>query len=155
MFTCFSGILQNNSLDVQFCLSRIKHFRKNIEIDPATFDIIFEVMLKTMEEKSASRSKTTRDARTQHRALHTTVIDSILSEITNRFEDHKRLLFLPLLDPQVFTQYKQSLPENALRSLDESYGAHFDQTRLRTELRMMYSMSDFQGKIPSHLLSFL
>ncbi|KAK0143568.1 Zinc finger MYM-type protein 1 [Merluccius polli] len=80
---------------------------------------------------------------------------SLLTQITNRFKDHKRLLFVALLDPQLFTQYKQSFPENTQRSLDESYGAHFDLTRLRTELRVMYSMSDFQGKSPNDLLTFL
>ncbi len=52
-------------------------------------------------------------------------------------------------------QYKQSFPENALRSLDESCGAHFDLTRLRIELRVMYTISDFQGKSLSDLLTFL
>lgn len=149
------GILQNKSLDVQFCLSRIEDFRQNIESERAKFDSVFEETVEAVGEPSARRATRGEDARTYYRELHKTVLDSIVSQMTNRFQDHERLLFLTLLDPQRFTEYKQAFPENALRSLDESYKAQFDLARLRTELRVMYSMSDFQGKSPYDLLNFL
>ena len=60
-----------------------------------------------------------------------------------------------MLDAQLFAKFKQTFPEAELRSLYESYGTQFDLGRLRAELKVMYSMTNFQGKSPSDLLTFL
>lgn len=64
-------------------------------------------------------------------------------------------MFLAFLDPQHFAAYRQSFPTAALSSLEESYGCHFDTSSLKTELGVMYAMSDFEGRSPSDLLHFL
>ncbi len=147
------GILQNKNLDVQFTLARIADFYQILEDERGKFDAIYERTAEAAGQPSAARGQT--DVRAPYRQLHTALIDSIITQIRNRFEDHKRLLFVALLDAQLFAKFKQTFPEAELRSLDESYGAKFDLGRLRAELKVMYSMTNFQGKSPSDLLKFL
>ena len=66
----------------------------------------------------------------------------------------KKITFLSLLDPQQITSFKTTFSETAFLSLTDS-GPHFDLPRLKTELSVMYSMGDFQGKGPSDILLFL
>ncbi len=146
-------ILQNKNLDVQFTLARIADFYQILEDERGKFDAIYERTAEAAGQPSAARGRI--DVRAPYRQLHTVLIDSIITQIRNRFEDHKRLLFVALLDAQLFAKFKQTFPEAELRSLDESYGAQFDLGRLRAELKVMYSMTNFQGKSSSDLLKFL
>ena len=147
------GILQSKTLDMQFSLARIAEFCQSLEGERGRFDDIFEATVGAVGQPNAARGRP--DPRAHYRALHAAVIDSTLTQINNRFADHKRLLFVGLLDAQKFPQYKQSFPEAELKSLEESYGAQFDLSVLRAELRVMYCMTNFQGKSPTDLLTFL
>ena len=43
----------------------------------------------------------------------------------------------------------------AFSSLTQNHGTLFDLSRLKTELNVMYAMTDFEGKSPTDLLDFL
>ena len=68
-----------------------------------------------------------RDVCARCRELYRSVIDSLLTQIANRFSDHKKLAFLALLDPQQFGHYSARFPNDAISNLMDSYGAYFDQ----------------------------
>lgn len=87
-----------------------------------------------MGKPSAARGRPDLPERPAHyRELHTALIYTIIMQIRNLFEDHKRLLFIALLDAQLF---KQTFPEAEIRSLDESCGAQFDLYR-RADVTML------------------
>lgn len=64
-------------------------------------------------------------------------------------------MFLALLDPKTFASYRENLPNSEFQSFAANYSRHFDLPRLKTELTVMYNMSNFKAKSPSDLLHFL
>ncbi|XP_036373211.1 uncharacterized protein si:ch211-89o9.6 isoform X2 [Megalops cyprinoides] len=146
-------ILQNKSFDVQFCVARVDEFCICIEGQRERFDQIYDETVQNTGVPTGRKAHG--DSRSHYRKLHDDILDNILNQVQNRFEDHKKLSFLSLLDPQQFTSFKTTFPETAFSSLTDSYGPHFDLPRLKTELSVMYSMVAFQGKSPSDLLLFL
>lgn len=79
---------------------------------------------------------------------------TILFARQTRFQDHEKLIFVTLLDPQMFREYQKNFPHAAFYSLAQSHGTLFDLPRLRTELTVMYAIDDFAGKSPTELLDF-
>lgn len=92
------------------------------------------------------------DPRAHYRKLHGSILDNLACQIQNRFQDHEKLMFVTLLDPQKFQEYNDIFPQAAFFSLTQS---HENLSRLKTELTVMYAMSDFAGKCPTDLLDFL
>ena len=138
---------------MQFSLARIADFCQSVEGERDKCNAIYKRTAEAVGQPSAARGRP--DPRAHFRELHTALIDSIGTQIRNRFADHERLLFVALLNAQLFAKFKQTFPDEELWSLEESYGAQFDMGRLRAELKVMYIMSNFQVKSPSDLLTFL
>ncbi|XP_034044942.1 zinc finger MYM-type protein 1-like [Thalassophryne amazonica] len=149
------GILQNKSLDVQFCLKRVEEFCNTIEVERGRFGEIYEWTVRQIGPPSTQRDQVQGDSCTRYQKLHSDILDNILAQIQNRFKDHKNFMFFSLLDPQQFQTYRKKFPDAAFSSLSHSYGALFDLPRLKTELTVMYAMADFEGKSPAELLMFL
>ena len=61
---------------------------------------------------------------------------------------------LPFWTPISFTHTEKTSPTE-FQSLAENYGLHFDLSRLKTELTVMYNMTNFEARSPSDLLRFL
>ncbi|KAJ4939300.1 hypothetical protein JOQ06_028750 [Pogonophryne albipinna] len=143
----------NKGFDMQFCLARVDQLQRQIEQEKGNFDSVYD---ETPALVSPPRGRGAQgDVHAWYRELHCSVIDSLLTQISNRFSDHKKLEFLALLDPQQFGHYCNYFPTAALNSLMESYGGYFDQPRLHTELAVMYGMSDILGKSPADIHQFL
>ncbi|KAK5885982.1 hypothetical protein CesoFtcFv8_017064 [Champsocephalus esox] len=145
-------ILQNKSFDMQFCLTRVEDFCICIEGQRDRFDQIYDETVQDTGRPTGRRAHG--DSRSHYKKLHNGILENILNQVQNRFKDHEKLSFLSLLDPQQFTSFNSNFPATAFASLTESYGPHFDLSRLKTELSVMYCMTDFQGKNPSDLLFF-
>ncbi|KAJ4925086.1 hypothetical protein JOQ06_017824 [Pogonophryne albipinna] len=145
-------ILQNKSFDMQFCLTRVEEFCMCIEGQRDRFDQIYDETVQDTGLPTGRRAHG--DSRSHYKKLHNGILENILNQVQNRFKDHEKLSFLSLLDPQQFTSFNSNFPETAFASLTESYGPHFDLSRLKTELSVMYGMTDVQGKNPSDLLFF-
>ncbi|XP_078146200.1 zinc finger MYM-type protein 1-like [Centroberyx gerrardi] len=147
------GILQNKGFDIQFCLARVDELHRTIEKEKEKFERVYE---ETQALVGPPRGRGAQgDVCARYRELYCSVIDSLLTQIVNRFSDHKKLAFLALLDPQQFGHYSDHFPNAAFSSLMDSYGAYFDQPRIYTELTVMYGMSDFAGKSPADIHQFL
>ncbi|XP_055017683.1 zinc finger MYM-type protein 1-like [Boleophthalmus pectinirostris] len=151
------GILQTKSLDVQFCMARVNEFCDTVERARDKFSEIYEETVRISGGPSARRGQgaTQDDLRAHYQRLHTSILDNILSQTRTRFQDHERLMFLSLLDPQHFQIYRKKFPQTAFSSLTQSHGSLFDLPRLKTELTVMYAMVDFEGRSPADLHDFL
>ncbi|KAK1903270.1 Zinc finger MYM-type protein 1 [Dissostichus eleginoides] len=128
-------ILQNKGFDMQFCLARVDQLQREIEQEKGNFDSVYDetqALVGPLRGRGAQG-----DVRARYRELHCSIIGSLLTQIANRFSDHKKLELLALLDPQKFGHYCNYFPTAALNSLMESYGGYFDQPRLHTELAVM------------------
>ena len=148
------GILQNKTLDVQFCMARVNEFCDRVEQTKAKFDEMYDEAVKMSGGPSTRRGQRG-DPRAHYQQLHTTILENMLSQLRNRFQDQAKIMFLSLLDPQHFQAYRKKFPQTAFSSLTESHGTLFDLPRLKTELTVMYDMTDFEGKSPADLLDFL
>nr|XP_032834249.1 zinc finger MYM-type protein 1-like [Petromyzon marinus] len=149
------GILQNKTLDVQFCLARMDEFCDTIERERGQFGEIYESTLREAGAPSTRRGQAQGDIRARFQKLHSDILDNILAQIRNRFKDHEKVMFLSLLDPRQFQTYRKKFPDAAFSSLTQSHGTLFDLPRLKTELTVMYAMTDFEAKSPADLLAFL
>ena len=112
------GILQRKTLGVQFCLARVKEFCDAIERARGRFSQIYEDTTRISSGPSTRRGPGAAqgDLRTHYQQLH----NNILCQIQNRFQDHKKWMFLSLLDPQHFQTYRRKFPHTAFSSSTES-----------------------------------
>lgn len=147
-------IIQDKKLDVQFCLARVKEFCDTIEQERGRFREIYKSSECTADAPSAQRGPA-QEPRTHYHQLHSKILDNILCQTQTRFQNHKKLMFLTLLDPQKFREYQKKFPHAAFSSLTQSHGTLSDLSQLKTELAVMYAMADFEGKSPTDLLDFL
>ncbi|KAJ4936913.1 hypothetical protein JOQ06_001498 [Pogonophryne albipinna] len=136
-------ILQNKSFDMQFCLTRVEEFCICIEGQRDRFDQIYDETVQDTGLPTGRRAHG--DSRSHYKKLHNGILENILNQVQNRFKDHEKLSFLSLLDPQQFTSFNSNFPETAFASLTESYGPHFDLSRLKTELSVMYGIPATAG----------
>ncbi|KAM9342344.1 zinc finger MYM-type protein 1-like [Pholidichthys leucotaenia] len=149
------AVLQNKTLDAQFCVAKVTEFCDTTERERGRFGEIYEATMRVSSVLSARRGPVQGDLCAYYQQLHSSVLDNILCQIRNRFQDHEKLMFLSLLDPQQFQTYRKKFPHAALSSLTQSHRTLFDLSRLKTELTVMYAMTDFEGKCPTDLLDFL
>ncbi|KAJ4944141.1 hypothetical protein JOQ06_012686 [Pogonophryne albipinna] len=140
-------ILQNKSFDMQFCLTRVEEFCICIEGQRDRFDQIYDETVQDTGLPTGRRAHG--DSRSHYKKLHNGILENILNQVQNRFKDHEKLSFLSLLDPQQFTSFHSNFPETAFASLTESYGPHFDLSRLKTELSVMYASDKLNISIHS------
>ncbi|KAK3540528.1 hypothetical protein QTP70_033760 [Hemibagrus guttatus] len=143
---------KDKKLDVQSCLARVKESCDTVERGRSRYEELYEATERTAGAPSARRGQ----AQDPHyRQLHGRILDNIICQTQTRFQDHEKLMFVTLLDPQKFQEYKKKFLHAAFSSLIQSHGALFDLSRLKTELIVMYAMDDFTGKSPTDLLDFL
>ncbi|KAF3842746.1 hypothetical protein F7725_001595 [Dissostichus mawsoni] len=80
---------------MQFCLARVDQLQRQIEQEKGT------LTASTMKPRLWLALRAAMELRrrcARYRELHCSVIDSLLTQIANRFSDHKKLEFLALLD---------------------------------------------------------
>lgn len=145
-----SGALQTKTLDVEFYMEKVDGFCDTVERARGQFSEIYEETLRVTGVHGGQG-----DQRARYQQLHISILDNILCQMRNRFQDHEKLTFLSLLDPRRFKTYRRKFPRAAFSSLARSHGALFDLPRLKTQLTVMYAMADFEGKSPADLHEFL
>lgn len=103
------------------------------------------------------RKVSTRPAQGQHKEtfLHTTSNSATVFWTTffARYRIDFKIIFLTLLDHQQFQTFRIKFLNTAFSSLTRSHGSLFDLFCLKTELAVMYAITDFEGKCPSNVLS--
>ncbi|KAF3845768.1 hypothetical protein F7725_002846 [Dissostichus mawsoni] len=110
------GIPQSKTLDMQFSLARIADFCQSVEREKAKFNDIFEKTVQAVGQPSALRGNP--DAHAHYSQLHAAVIDNILIQSRNRFEDHQRLMFVGLLDSPQFEKIQAHISRDRAQESD-------------------------------------
>jgi hypothetical protein len=67
------------------------------------------------------------------------MIDVMCQNVSVRFSENAKPLFLSLLDARSFPLYRTSFSEKAFLCLKENYYAFFDTVALKSELLVMFS----------------
>lgn len=77
-------------------------------------------------------------------ALFYEIIDNIIQQITDRFADNDKLLFLGLLEQTRFEEYSKIFPNKMFNNLFENYKNLFQKDKLKNELEIFYSDEQFR-----------
>lgn len=141
-------ILQKKSLDINFCISNIHRCKDmlNNKRNDTFFNTMFEkansvtdININTGTRQFARLSH--EEIRGGFRALFYEIIDHILMEMGQRFQDCEKLQFLCLADTSKFAQYNLCFPSAPFEHLLESYGGHIftKNQRLKNELSLIFA----------------
>ena len=139
-------ILQHKSMDIAFCKRRIENLLQIIDElkVESVFDKIYTRAATQTEDPDVSHRAKRRllNPRQAYRALYDAIHDSMLTQITQRFQHLDRLGFSELLDEAKFESFKVSFPTQALANLMETYGHFFDADKLKIELHHFFRNTD-------------
>ncbi|KAK0151974.1 Zinc finger MYM-type protein 1 [Merluccius polli] len=142
-------ILQHKSMDIAFCKRRIENLLQIIDElkVESVFDKIYTRAATQTENPDASHRAKRRllNPRQAYRALYDAIHDSMLTQITQRFQHLDRLGFSELLDEAKFESFKVSFPTQALANLMETYGQFFDADKLKIELHHFFSNAEIHS----------
>ena len=75
--------------------------------------------------------------------------------LCERFNDAESFLFLDLVNPKVFIQWKESVPNDKIQQLKDKYGPLFDIPKLVSQLLFVYQDHDFVKENPMELLEYI
>ncbi|CAJ1066433.1 zinc finger MYM-type protein 1-like isoform X1 [Xyrichtys novacula] len=117
--SCGTNTVADKKLDVQFCLARVKQFCDTVERERSRYEEIYEATERTAGAPSAQRGPA-QDPCAHYRQLHGRILDNIICQTQTRFQDHEKLIFVTLLDPQKFREYQKKFPHAAFSSLAQS-----------------------------------
>lgn len=81
-----------------------------------------------------------------YKILFFEIIDNILMQITTRFQNSNKLIFLQLADVTKFKYYCNKFPDDAFKNLGLTYSNIFhDFKKLKAELEVLYSDTNYQN----------
>ncbi|KAL4090127.1 hypothetical protein QTP88_025026 [Uroleucon formosanum] len=81
-----------------------------------------------------------------YKILFFEIIDNILMQITTRFQNSNKLIFLQLADVTKFKYYCNKFPDDAFKNLGLTYSNIFhDLKKLKAELEVLYSDTNYQN----------
>ena len=143
-------ILQHKSMDVSYCRLRIESLLRIVEELKleSTFVQIYQRAVAVDDPELFHRRKRRQgqsDLRQAYRRLYDSIHDSIITQITQRFQHLERLKFMELLNVDKFESFKSDFPTQSLLNLLETYGQFFDQDKLKIELLHFYRNPDINS----------
>ncbi|KAJ8967892.1 hypothetical protein NQ314_002589 [Rhamnusium bicolor] len=138
------GILQKKSLDINYCLLKIKSTREIIN-SKRNEDDFMQIFEKTNKMTPTTRKRTERtltddEIYQNYRVLFYEILDNISMEMDVRFKDCEKLQFLSLVDTTKFEKFTTDFPATAVQNLQQCYPQLFNKTqRLKNELCLLYA----------------
>nr|CAI5829018.1 unnamed protein product [Callosobruchus analis] len=157
-------VLQKKSFDIHFCILQIKNALTaiNNKRNEDTFINIFDMAAsRTTVPSEQCDGKTgtmlTRDQLVEkYRMLYYEILETISLQITTRFQDLEKLLFVALMDTSRFQIYSENFPTQALNNLKEMYPSIFTEfQKLKNELQLIYSDDQYHNMEPHRLMEIL
>lgn len=151
------NVLQNKSMDIGFCCSRIKDTLKAVERKTQEFERfyeLFEQKCSSLDLTDSGRSQLS--ARDERKRLFGNVLDNVTAQLKARFGNFGDLAFLALVDCSKFNEMAEYFDDTKLQSLS-NYAKFFDLVRLKADLVGLYRSQAVRDECqtPAQLLSFL
>lgn len=155
------NILQTKSLDIKYCAKKVEDLSSNIQamrnVDFTRIYENIETEINACGGKPCSKRRPTSDdqEKLKYKRLFNEILDNILVQIGERFKSIENFVFFSLLDCDLFENHRNKFPDSDVISLEKTYGSFFDIVRLKTELSVMYSSSEFREKSVTDIMQFM
>jgi len=141
------AILQVKHLDVVYCIDQVNTSINRIKLlrtfESATF--LFNESKKISTPKQP-RGVVEEDLLNKYSVLQYEILDNIITQLTERFQDLDKLKFVALVDSSKFKFYQTAFPNEGLECLSSTYKDMFDLTLLKNELSVVYFDSQFHNQ---------
>lgn len=149
-------ILQKKCFEINYCINKIREAKSTLEEFRENFENVFSGAVDKVGPPRTNRICRTAEAcKTLYRQIYFEIIDTILHQLSIRFEKLESLEFVELLNDKRYDNYKTMFPEQQLSQLKNQYGAVFDFTRIHNELTVVYKSSEFKNKPIFELFNYL
>ena len=138
--TILYSILQNKTSDFSLGVEKIGNFVLFLQTsrDDAVFHELY-ASTEALDGSPVSRS----DKRQNYKQLYFEVIDATISMMQERFQDCRNFAFLDLVNPNLFSQWKDKVPTDLLNLLKLKYGPLFIMNMPEGQLIFIYRDGDF------------
>lgn len=151
------SVLQNKQTDIPACENQIqslKSFLNNTRCN--FFEHLWKYSCENRKVDTVRRKRRRKhdddELKVSYRKLFFEVIDCLIVQINDRFQDLKALNFLQLVEQSKFEEFAKCFPDNLLNGLKLVYPKHFDFVRLKSELNVLYKTKILKSnKISEHL----
>lgn len=158
------NILQSKCLDINYSKKHINISIEKLEI--LRSDNNFDKLYKLAEEKmysydsnapQAKRMKLSASDKEQfYKVLFFEILDNILMQMRDRFNDLSELTYFSLADCAKFGEYRTCFPEKLTKNVCRQFPQIFDEVRLNNELSVIYHDDQFyNNKLPDILKTFV
>lgn len=144
-------IFQSKQSDISFCTQKIRDFQTQLQNLRNNFTNVWEetsLICEPTQQRKRPRSIVdgSENIELSFKRLFAEIIDILNQEIVTRFSSLNQLRFLELFNTSKFRNYANKFPDDLLQNLDETYPKLFDKTSLKTELTVLFSDEDLNGK---------
>lgn len=152
------NILQSKSLDILYCCRKITDVLQQLTIRFEQHNNCEKIWDSYISEENY-HGQVINDLIIEEKfaftQLFNTIVDSICEQIESRFSSMSKLEYFHLLEKEKYAQYKESFPNEVINKLKNIYGLLFDYIRLKNELTVLYSCSEFADKPVHELVQFM
>lgn len=151
-----SNILQKSGVDITFSISSIGDCVESLQKLRFSYEEQYQQFLQKADELCLCNEANQKDRlKTEIGPMFfARIIDSVLTQITERFKEIHKLKFLKLFDHTSFSQYAKDFPDDLLDLCLQTFPSKFDKCRLRIDLNGLYTNRTLH-RPPNELLSFL
>jgi hypothetical protein len=137
-------IIQSRTVNISYSIKKINEFKKWLETDfQNSFSNLYN-KYKNLCEPPKKRRRNELNDEQYFKIIFKEVCDNILMQMNDRFVSFEKLNFLELLEPTLFKLFKRKFPDKLFESLKNSYSGIFDSSQLKNELKVIYSLPEFQ-----------
>lgn len=152
-----SNLLQRKSLDVSYCIRKIKLTRDliNNKRNEQYFATLFEksIALTGVETYTASSED---ECFKKYRILYDEIVDNVLMEMQLRFQDYDKLQFITITDVKKFETYTKVFPLIGFQHLLDCYPKIFTKgQRLKNELLIFHADESYRKATAEEILQTL
>ncbi|XP_071535018.1 zinc finger MYM-type protein 1-like [Panulirus ornatus] len=152
--------LRNKTYDVLYCCEKINDVTQQLQHNKEHgFEDLWVSALSDRNdtEQKPKRLKCTvdDDEKTAYLQLYYKIVDSICMQIDCRYSSLSTLEFFHLLWHEKYEEYIEKFPDSLVNKLKDFYGSLFDYIRLKNELTVLYSCSEFSNKHVHELVEFM
>lgn len=144
--TLFS-ILQLKYLDVAYCVEQVNsaiNKIKSLRNDDQSIFFFNKAKKYNFLKQSERLSET--ETLNKYKMLQFEILDNIICQLTDRFQDLNKLKFVSLVDTSKFKSYKTAFPYEEFNCLTLIYKEIFDTDQLKNELSVIYFDEQFHNQ---------